>query len=295
MISSMTGFGRGSARTSTKIIKFEIKSLNSKQLDLSLRLPSAYRELEVTLRTPMAEKLERGKVEASVSVESTVAEASAVLNTDVLAVYKKQFEEMGKALSLPEPNDWYALLMRMPEAMKIETASMDKEDEKAIMEACHEALSELVDFRRREGKKLYFFFLKKIESIASLLKEIDPFEAERVPKIKERLEDQLSRLTSIEYDKGRLEQEMIFYIEKLDVNEEKLRLATHLNYFLETLGKEDEYPKAGQGKKLGFIAQEIGREINTLGSKSNQADMQKIVVRMKDELEQIKEQVLNVL
>ena len=152
-----------------------------------------------------------------------------------------------------------------------------------------------MDFRRREGRKLYGFFVEKIARIGELLKEVDPFEAERVPKIRERLEDQLSRLTSIEYDRGRLEQEMIFYIEKLDVTEEKLRLATHLNYFMETLGGEDTYPKNGQGKKLGFIAQEIGREINTLGSKSNHAGMQKIVVMMKDELEQIKEQVLNVL
>ncbi|MDE6423319.1 MAG: DUF1732 domain-containing protein, partial [Muribaculaceae bacterium] len=156
-------------------------------------------------------------------------------------------------------------------------------------------LDSLVDFRRQEGRKLYGFFVEKIKSSKSLLDEIGPYEAERVPKIRERLEEQLGRLSSIEYDRGRLEQELIFYIEKLDVTEEKLRLGTHLNYFLETLGGENDYPRNGQGKKLGFIAQEIGREINTLGSKSNHAGMQKIVVRMKDDLEQIKEQVLNVL
>ena len=295
MISSMTGFGRGSAQTSAKRIKVEIKSLNSKQLDLSLRVPSAYRELEVTLRTPIAETLERGKVEASVTVENIVAEATSTVNIELLGEYKRQLEELGTRLGLPAPNDWYSLLMRMPEAMKNEATVVGEDDEKAFLEACREALAALVDFRRQEGRKLYGFFVEKIESIRALLKEIDPYEAERVPKIRERLEDQLSRLTSIEYDRGRLEQEMIFYIEKLDVNEEKLRLTTHLNYFLETLGGEHDYPKSGQGKKLGFIAQEIGREINTLGSKSNHAGMQKIVVKMKDDLEQIKEQVLNVL
>ncbi len=291
----MTGFGRGSAQTATKRIKVEIKSLNSKQLDLSLRVPSAYRELEVSLRTPIAEALERGKVEAAVTVENIVAEAAATVNIDLLGVYKSQIEEMGLRLGLPAPADWYHLLLRMPEAMKTEPTVVGEDDEKAFLEACAEALAALVDFRRREGRKLYGFFVEKIKSIGALLKEIDPYEAERVPKIRERLEEQLSRLSSIEYDRGRLEQEMIFYIEKLDVNEEKLRLATHLNYFLETLGGEDDYPKTGQGKKLGFIAQEIGREINTLGSKSNHAGMQRIVVKMKDDLEQIKEQVLNVL
>ncbi len=295
MISSMTGFGRGSAQTSAKRIKVEIKSLNSKQLDLSLRVPSAYRELEVALRTPIAEALERGKVEASVSVENIVAEATATVNFDLLGVYKAQIEELANRLQLPAPTDWYSVLMRMPEAMKTEATVVGEDDEKAFFEACGEALAALVEFRRQEGSKLYGFFVEKINSIAALLKEVDPYEAERVPKIRERLEEQLGRLSSIEYDRGRLEQEMIFYIEKLDVNEEKLRLATHLNYFLETLGGENTYPKSGQGKKLGFIAQEIGREINTLGSKANHAGMQKIVVRMKDELEQIKEQVLNVL
>lgn len=295
MISSMTGFGRGSAQTSAKRIKVEIKSLNSKQLDLSLRVPSAYRELEVSLRTPIAEALERGKVEASVTVENIVAEATATVNIDLLMVYKGQIEELANRLQLPAPSDWYSVLMRMPEAMKTEATVVGEDDEKAFFEACSEAISALVDFRRQEGRKLYVFFIEKIKKISQLLKEVDPYEAERVPKIRERLEDQLGRLSSIEYDRGRLEQELIFYIEKLDVNEEKLRLATHLNYFLETLGPEDAYPKSGQGKKLGFIAQEIGREINTLGSKANHAEMQKIVVRMKDELEQIKEQVLNVL
>lgn len=291
----MTGFGKGIVELPGKKITVEIKSLNSKQLDLSLRVPSLYREMEVTLRNPIAEKLERGKVELTATVENIVTEANAAVNVDLLGVYKEQLENMGKELGLPQPEDWYSLLLRMPEALKTEVPSIGEEDVKAFSDAVNEALEALCDFRRREGEKLYNFFKEKIARISELLEEVAPFESERVSKIRERLEEQLGRLTSIEYDRGRLEQEMIFYIEKLDVNEEKLRLATHLNYFLETLGGENDYPGSGQGKKLGFIAQEMGREINTLGSKSNHAGMQKIVVMMKDELEQIKEQVLNVL
>lgn len=291
----MTGFGRGSAQTSTKRVKVEIKSLNSKQLDLSLRVPAYFREMEVTMRNPIAAKLERGKVELAATVENLVAEPSTTVNIDLLGAYKRQLEEMGSSLNLPEPTDWYGLLLRMPESMKSEHVSIGEEDEDAFSRACNEAIDSLIEFRRREGRKLYSFFIEKIGKIRQLLDEVSPLEEERVPKIRERLEEQLSRLSSIEYDRGRLEQELIFYIEKLDVTEEKLRLATHLNYFMETLGSDTGYPEAGQGKKLGFIAQEIGREINTLGSKSNHAGMQKIVVRMKDELEQIKEQVLNVL
>ncbi len=291
----MTGFGRGSAQTSTKRVKVEIKSLNSKQLDLSLRVPAYFREMEVTMRNPIAAKLERGKVELAATVENLVAEPSTTVNIDLLGAYKRQLEEMGSSLNLPEPTDWYGLLLRMPESMKSEQVSIGEDDEDAFFRACNEAIDSLIEFRRREGRKLYSFFIEKIGKIRQLLDEVSPLEEERVPKIRERLEEQLSRLSSIEYDRGRLEQELIFYIEKLDVTEEKLRLATHLNYFMETLGSDTGYPEAVQGKKLGFIAQEIGREINTLGSKSNHAGMQKIVVRMKDELEQMKEQVLNVL
>ncbi len=295
MISSMTGFGRGSAQTPTRRIKVEIKSLNSKQLDLSLRVPVGYREMEVALRTPVSAVLERGKVELTASVEALTASAAATVNVDLLESYKRQIEDAGARLGLPAPSDWYAILLRMPESLKTDTGEASDEDKVAMDQACRKALDNLVDFRRREGRKLYYFFKEKIRGISSLLAQVDPYEAERVPKIRERLAEQLSRLQSIEYDAGRLEQEMIFYIEKLDITEEKLRLSAHLNYFLETLGGEEEYPESGQGKKLGFIAQEIGREINTLGSKSNHAGMQKIVVMMKDELEQIKEQVLNVL
>ena len=294
MILSMTGFGRGISSSPTRKITVEIKSLNSKQFDISFRLPGLLRELEVDARNCLAESLKRGKVEVNVVVENLSVESQTSINIPLLSAYKSQLDQMGAELGIPAPIDWYQTLLRMPDAMKTEVAKLDKEDIDAFNKACEAAAKSLIEFRAQEGEKLYHFFKQKIENISHLLKEVEPFEESRVAKIKSRLEEQLGRLTSIEFEPGRLEQEMIFYIEKLDVSEEKLRLRSHLEYFIQTLdGKEDE--KQGQGKKLGFIAQEMGREINTLGSKSNQADMQKIVVKMKDELEQIKEQVLNVL
>ena len=292
----MTGFGRGYASSSTKKITVDIKSLNSKQLDLQMRVPSCFKEIELEARSRIAPKIERGKVELNAVSEFIGAEAPVQLNADMIAGYKAQIEQISSRLGIPVPADWYATLLRLPDTLKSDTGELDKADVSAFLEAVDSAVLALVEFRVAEGRKLYDFFVSKIANISDLLSQIDPFEAERVPKIKARLEEQLLRLTSIEYDRGRLEQELIFYIEKLDVTEEKTRLRAHLNYFIETMGAPDgPRPKQGQGKKLGFIAQEMGREINTLGSKSNQADMQKIVVRMKDELEQIKEQVLNVL
>ncbi|MDE6027589.1 MAG: YicC family protein [Muribaculaceae bacterium] len=294
----MTGFGRGCASSLTKKITVEIKSLNSKQFDFSMRVPSFFRELEVESRNRLAAEFERGKIDVTVSVENLAEEAAATINIPVLAGYKAEIERMGRELNLPEPADWYHVLLRLPDAMKIEAGKMEKEDAEAFAAARDEAARSLMELRAQEGEKLYRFFEEKIANIRKLLNEVEPYEESRVPKIRARLEDQLSRLSSIEYDKGRLEQELIFYIEKLDISEEKLRLKAHLDYFLQTLDGSDKDERGkgqGQGKKLGFIAQEMGREINTLGSKSNQADMQKIVVRMKDELEQIKEQVLNVL
>lgn len=295
MIYSMTGFGRGIASSPYKKITVEIKSLNSKQLDLSMRVPGYFRELEVDLRNSILRQLERGKVDLNVLVENILPEASASVNVEVLSAYKAQIEEAAKTLGVSAPDDWFPILMRMPESMKTQLQTLDESDVEAFKAACKEAIRNLSDFREVEGKKLYAFFQEKTSNIAGLLSEVEPFEKDRVVKIKERLETQLARLNSIEYDKGRLEQELIFYIEKLDVTEEKTRLRSHINYFLETMGGHDARPIGGQGKRLGFIAQEMGREINTLGSKSNDAEMQKIVVKMKDELEQIKEQVLNVL
>lgn len=290
MILSMTGFGKGVASSELKKVTIELKSLNSKQLDLSMRVPNYFREKEIEMRNHIAEKLERGKVEATVMVENIGVEVNTSINVNLLKSYKEQIMEMATELQIAWPTDWYATLLRMPEALKTETVQVGEEEGKALAEALEQAIVNLLEFRRHEGEKLEAFFREKIDNIGRLLKEIEPFEIERVPKIRAKLEEQLSKLEMIDYDKGRLEQELIFYIEKLDVNEEKLRLRSHLNYFIETLENGTV-----QGKKLGFIAQEMGREINTLGSKSNNADMQRIVVKMKDELEQIKEQVLNVL
>lgn len=292
----MTGFGRGSASSLHKKITVDVKSLNSKQLDLMVRVPAQLKEVELEARNHVAARLERGKVELNAVCENIGEETSTRLNLETLAAYKSQIEEMANRLSLPQPVDWYSTLLRLPDALKADTAELSEADVKAFLDAVDAALAALVDFRVTEGRKLYAFFVSKIENISQLLGKVDKFENDRVPKIKARLEEQLSKIPAVEYDKGRLEQELIFYIEKLDVTEEKTRLRAHLAYFMETLGGEnDAMPAQGQGKKLGFIAQEMGREINTLGSKSNQAEMQKLVVMMKDELEQIKEQVLNVL
>ena len=290
MILSMTGFGRGVSASPAKNITIELKSLNSKQLDLSMRVPQYFREKEVEMRNKIAEVLLRGKVELSVLIENITAETNASINLSVLKNYKEQIIKMADELQIDCPADWYATLLRLPDALKTESVQVGEEELQALWDALQEALKNKVEFRTHEGEKLEVFFREKIDNIRTLLAQTEPFEADRVPKIRARLEENLSKLGNIDYDKNRLEQELIFYIEKLDVNEEKLRLRSHMNYFIETL--EGEF---GQGKKLGFIAQEMGREINTLGSKSNNAEMQQLVVRMKDELEQIKEQVLNVL
>lgn len=290
MILSMTGFGRGVSASPAKNITIELKSLNSKQLDLSMRVPQYFREKEVEMRNKIAEVLLRGKVELSVLIENITAETNASINLSVLKNYKEQIIKMAEELQIDCPADWYATLLRLPDALKTESVQVGEEELQALWDALQEALKNMVEFRTHEGEKLEVFFREKIDNIRTLLAQTEPFEADRVPKIRARLEENLSKLGNIDYDKNRLEQELIFYIEKLDVNEEKLRLRSHMKYFIETL--EGEF---GQGKKLGFIAQEMGREINTLGSKSNNAEMQQLVVRMKDELEQIKEQVLNVL
>lgn len=291
MLYSMTGFGKAVVQEGTKKFTVEIKSLNSKQLDLASRVPASYREQELELRGLIARRLERGKVDFNVYVESSTADNTMTVNTERVVAYKKQLSELAASMGVAEPADWMSLLMRLPDTVKSENPSAASEEEAlALSRAVNEAIDALIDFRRREGIKLEEFFTTRIQRITDLLAQVPQFETERVTKIRTRIEDSLSRIPQVEYDKGRLEQEMIFYIEKLDINEEKQRLAQHLSYFIETMNG-----KQGQGKKLGFIAQEMGREINTLGSKSNQADMQILVVKMKDELEQIKEQVLNVM
>lgn len=287
----MTGFGKSVVEIPNKKIIVEIKSLNSKQLDMTARVPAAYREKELELRNRIARRLERGKVDLCVHVETIVSDTAATLNIPLIAQYKQQIEKMSHELSIPMPDDWYSVLLRMPEVMKSETStSLSEEEGEALVKAVDDAIEGLMQFRREEGKKLEEFFAQRIEHIRDRLSEVPQYEGERVAKIRTRIEEGLSKLKEVDIDKGRLEQEMIFYIEKLDINEEKQRLTQHLNYFIETMNDTH-----GQGKKLGFISQEMGREINTLGSKSNHAEMQKLVVRMKDELEQIKEQVLNVM
>ena len=291
MLLSMTGFGRAVAETTSKRFTVEIKSLNSKQLDLSTRIPAPYREKELEMRNLIAGRLERGKVDLTIYVEHTGSDAPAPLNFDLLAAYKAQIEEMSRRLDIPMPADWYSVLLRFPDVMKADTLTVVTDEEAAtLMTAVTEAVEQLMDYRRIEGKKLEDFFALRIDRIRRHLADVPLYEQERIVKIKSRIEDSLSKIPMVEFDRGRLEQEMIFYIEKLDINEEKQRLTQHLDYFIETMAG-----KHGQGKKLGFISQEMGREINTLGSKSNQADMQLLVVGMKDELEQIKEQVLNVM
>lgn len=275
-----------------KKITAEIKSLNSKQLDIAIRLPQAYREIELELRNMVAKSLERGKVDLFIYTEANDDSPTATLNIPLIKSYKQQLQELALSLNVPEPQDWFATLLRLPEAIKTDSNSNEIEDGEieSIKQAVAQATEALIEFRTQEGNRLETFFRQKIDNIRNLLAEVAPHEADRITKIKARILDSLAKLEGVEYDHNRFEQEMIFYIEKLDINEEKLRLQNHLDYFIETLDNGH-----GQGKKLGFISQEMGREINTLGSKSNHAEMQIIVVKMKDELEQIKEQVLNVM
>ena len=290
MILSMTGFGKAVVEINDKKITAEIKSLNSKQLDLTVRIPQQYRECELPLRSLVAAELERGKVDLVISTESNIGISKSVINKELAEEYKAQITELSQELGIPHPEDWYSVLLRMPDIMKTEMPDMDDAEKEALNDAVSNAIKELVAFRTQEGNRLELFFKEKIENIQQLLNEVPKYEQERIEKIRGRIVDALEKLKNEDYDKNRLEQEMIFYIEKLDITEEKLRLQNHLDYFLSTMETGH-----GQGKKLGFISQEMGREINTLGSKANHAELQRIVVRMKDQLEQIKEQVLNVM
>ncbi len=292
MIQSMTGYGKSAIELPDKRINVEIKSLNSKALDLSTRIAPLYREKEMEIRAEIARALERGKVDFSLWVEKKEsADLATPIDQSLVQAYYNRIREICAATGLPEPADWVGTLLRLPDVLaKNEVQELTDEEWAQAHEAIRQAIDALVDFRKQEGAALEKKFREKIANISVLLAEVEPYEQERVGKIKGRITEALEKTLTVDYDKNRLEQELIYYIEKLDVNEEKQRLANHLRYFVETL--EGGH---GQGKKLGFIAQEMGREINTLGSKSNHAEMQRIVVRMKDELEQIKEQVLNVM
>lgn len=292
MIQSMTGYGKSVITFKEKKINVEIKSLNSKSLDLSTRIAPSYREKEMEIRQLIAKTMERGKIDFSIWIEKDASIDAAPINATVVEKYYRQIKEISASTGIPEPTDWFYTLLRMPDVTtKNETEELTDEEWQTATTAIQNALDHLLAFRKQEGEALQKKFTEKIDNIANLLVRIEPYEKSRVEKIRQNIVKGLESIPEVDYDKNRLEQELIYYIEKLDISEEKQRLTNHLKYFRETMNEEGH----GVGKKLGFIAQEMGREINTTGSKSNQAEMQNIVVMMKDELEQIKEQVLNVL
>ena len=287
----MTGYGKAVLSYGEKKINVEIKSLNSKTMDLSTRIAPLYREKEMEIRQMLTAKLVRGKVDFSVWIEKDELTEASAINAALVENYYHQIKDIAARTGIPEPADWFYTLLRMPDVTtKVEMPVLSDDEWAVVRQAIDSAVDALLAFRRQEGAALERKFNEKVDNIERLLASIEPYEKARVQKIREQIVKGLEMLPEANYDKNRLEQELIYYIEKLDISEEKQRLANHLNYFRETMGEERP-----NGKKLGFIAQEMGREINTTGSKSNQAEMQNIVVKMRDELEQIKEQVLNAL
>lgn len=291
MIYSMTGYGKSLTLFQDKKICVEIRSLNGKSMDLSTRLAAQFKSREMEIRSLLTTALERGKVDFSLWIEQGEKPETPSINVPVMQAYAEQMSAVSKETGIALPANLFEVLLRMPDVVaRKEIYDVTDEEWAVVLEGVRSALSELLEFRRQEGEALAAKLRGNIENISSLLHSIEPYEKERVEKVRSRIMDSLEKQLGVEYDRNRFEQELIFYIEKLDVNEEKQRLSNHLAYFIETMEAG-----RGQGKKLGFIAQEMGREINTLGSKSNHAEMQNIVVRMKDELEQIKEQVLNIM
>jgi len=291
MIQSMTGYGKATGTYQEKKIVAEIKSLNSKQTDISARIAGLYREKEIEIRNIISKELGRGKIDFALYFESYGKESNTRINPSMMEDYYEQIQTIASNTNIPLPENWFEILLRLPDVMKSEIIELEEDEWQAVTKIIAEATTQLKDFRQQEGQSLELVFRTQIANIADLLKQVEPYEAERIEKIRARFIEGLQNLSDkFDYDQSRLEQELLFYMEKLDINEEKVRLQTHLDYFVETMEKED-----APGKKLGFITQEIGREINTLGSKSNHPEMQKIVVLMKDSLEQIKEQILNVL
>ena len=283
MLFSMTGFGKATCNYKNKRIVIEIKSLNSKQLDISTRIVGLYREKDIEIRNLIAQNLERGKIDLSLYIEDNNSQSTTFLNQNIISNYKNQIEDTCKTLNIKIPDNLIEIILRLPDSLKTESTILEEEEWLAVVELLNNAFSQIKMFRSQEGLSLQNMFISKISKIRHLLEEVELYEKERVEKIRARLEENLKSIEDkISIDRNRLEQEMIYYIEKLDVNEEKVRLRNHLNYFIETMEKEE-----APGKKLGFIAQEMGREINTLGSKSNHSEMQILVVKMKDELEQI--------
>lgn len=294
MIKSMTGFGKGEASFGTKKITVELRSLNSKQLDLNIKLPALYRQSETELRNLVSQRLQRGKVDVFVTVESQQTETSAHINKEVLAAYAAELREAARYAKLNDAGVGYdsaalQVLMRLPDVVSVEAEHVTEEESAALLAAATDAVERLDAFRVQEGAVLIADLLRRVDLIETFREEVVPFEKARTETIRARILDNLSKL-GVEVDRNRLEQEMIYYLEKLDITEEKVRLANHCRYFREVAAGEE-----APGRKLGFIAQEMGREINTMGSKANESNIQILVVRMKDELEKIKEQVLNIL
>lgn len=288
MLQSMTGFGKSNGVFNSKKISVEIRSLNSKGLDLSMKLPSCYRELESEIRKIVAERLDRGKIDLGLFLESSGDASNGLINKELANHYYRELKSLNEAWN-EKPMDYLALVIRMPEVLNQQSSELSDEERSFILNLIESTCEKLTDFRQQEGEALIKEFDFRITEIRRLLNEIPQFEGERLLTVRERITKGLSEIEGLNVDENRLEQEMIFYIEKFDISEEKMRLSNHLDYFLETV----TLPRSG--KKLGFIAQEIGREINTLGSKSNHIEMQKRVVEMKDALEKIKEQILNTL
>lgn len=291
MIKSMTGYGKAECEFQQKKISIEVKSLNSKQLDLNLRIPSIYREKELDIRNEINRELVRGKVEVSISIECASEEVSVNFNTALLKSYYKQVVNISKELNLPVQDDILSSLLRLPDVFKSDKQEVTEEEWSKVMSTNTQAIKLLNEFRSQEGKALEKDMTERIDLLTTLSNSLEPLEKQRLTKLKLKIRQSLLDIVSSDkVDENRFEQELIYYIEKLDITEEKVRLANHCSYFLETMNESEP-----SGKKLGFIAQEIGREINTIGSKANDSDMQKIVIKMKDELEKIKEQINNIL
>lgn len=291
MIRSMTGFGSASVQVGNKTILAEIKSVNSKFFDLSLRLPSVFREKELEIRTELNRTIERGKVECTVSIESPEAQRRATFNIELLKAYHEELKTVQQALNLKETPELLRTLLNMPDVMVTEKNGLSEEDWKALQQALQGATNAFDVFRQKEGSTLKVDLEQRVVAIRDNMVRLEPFEKSRIEQVRKKLQTSLEEFVQVsEIDRNRFEQELIYYLEKLDITEEKVRLKSHCDFFLKTMNEE-----LSSGKKLSFIAQEIGREINTIGSKSNDAAMQKIVVDMKDDLEKVKEQVLNII
>lgn len=286
----MTGFGKYTCELPDKKVDIEIKSLNSKQLDLNMRMPQIYRDREFDIRNLFAAEVQRGKVDLTITVESAVPDKIPQINEQIFEHYYKRLKSIAENLGINESTDFIRTILYLPETMKVEQTEVDEDEWRVVRHGILEALEAMKQFRIQEGAALYEDIMHRIDLIESLSQEVEKYEKSRIDRIRGRIRESLDELADRTIDQNRFEQELIYYLEKLDVTEEKVRLRNHIAYFRETIAEDDQV-----GKKLGFITQEIGREINTLGSKANDSDIQKLVIQMKDELEKIKEQLLNVL